>query len=73
MADKTLREFSALSTKNIRTGPTLKTDNLEFKLKPGLINMVQATLFSEKAYEDATAHLQNFMDINSTITIKDVA
>ena len=57
MADKTLREFSAPSTENIRTRPTLKTNNLEFKLKPSLINMVQATPFSGKAYEDASAHL----------------
>ena len=57
MADKTLREFSAPSTKNIRTGPTLEIDNLEFELKPSLINMVQATPFSKKAHEDASAHL----------------
>jgi hypothetical protein len=57
MADKTLREFSAPSTENIRTGPTLRTNNLEFELKPSLINIVQATPFSEKAYEDASAHL----------------
>ena len=43
MADKTLREFSAPSTENIRTGPTLRTTNLEFEHKPSLINMVQAT------------------------------
>ena len=73
MAKKTLREFSALSTENIRTGPTLKTNNLEFELKPSLINMVQATPFSGKAHEDASAHLQNFLEISSTITIKDVA
>ena len=73
MTEKTLREFSALSTENIRTGPTLKTNNLEFELKPSLINMVQATPFSGKAHEDASAHLQNFLEISSTITIKDVA
>ena len=73
MADKTLCEFSALSTENIRIGPTLKTDNIEFKLKPSLINMVQATPFSGKAYEDASAHLQNFLKISSTVVIKDVA
>jgi hypothetical protein len=43
MAEKTMREFSAPSTENIRIGPTLKTNNLEFELKPSLINMVQAT------------------------------
>ena len=57
MADKTLREFSAQSTENIHTGPTLKTNNLEFELKPSLINMVQGTPFSRKAHEDASAHL----------------
>ena len=57
MAEKTLREFSAPSTKNIHTGPTLRTNNLEFEIKPRLINMVQATPFSEKAHEDASAHL----------------
>ena len=57
MADKTLREFSAPSTENIRTRPTLRTTNLEFELKPIPINMVQATPFSEKAHEDASAHL----------------
>ena len=57
MVEKTLREFSALSTKNIHTGPTLKTNNLEFELKPSLINMVQATPFSGKAHDDASAHL----------------
>ena len=57
MADKTLREFSAPSTKNIHTGLTLRTTNLKFELKPSLINMVQATSLSGKAHEDASAHL----------------
>ena len=57
MAEKILHEFSAWSTENIRTGPTLQTNNLEFELKPSLINMVQATPFSGKAHEDASAHL----------------
>jgi hypothetical protein len=57
MVDKTLREFSTPSTENIHTGPTLRTDNLDFELNPSLINMVQATLFIRKANEDASAHL----------------
>ena len=73
MANKTLREFSALSTENIRIGPTLKTNNLEFELKPSLINMVQATPFSGKAHEYASAHLQNFLEISNTVVIKNVA
>jgi hypothetical protein len=35
---------------NIPIRPTLNTNNLEFELKPSLINMVQATPFSGKAY-----------------------
>ena len=73
MAEKTLREFSTPSTKNIHTGPRLKINNLEFKLKPSLINMVQATPFNGKTHEDASAHLSNFLEISNTITIKDVA
>jgi hypothetical protein len=73
MTDKTLCEFSTPSTENIRTRPTLKIDNLEFELKPSLINMVQATPFSGKAREDANAHLQNFLEISSMVVIKDVA
>jgi hypothetical protein len=57
MAIKTLREFSAPTVENIHTGPTLETNNLEFELKPSLINMVRATLFSGKVHEDASAHL----------------
>ena len=57
MADKTLHEFFAPITENIRTRPTLKTNNIEFELKPSLINMVQATPFSGKAHEDASARL----------------
>jgi hypothetical protein len=73
MAEKTLREFTAPSTMNIHTGPTLNTNNPEFELKPSLINMVQATPFSGKAHEDASAHLQNFLEISSTVVIKNVA
>jgi hypothetical protein len=57
MADKTLLEFSTPSVRNIRTRPTLETNNIEFELKPSLINMVQATTFSGNAHEDANAHL----------------
>jgi hypothetical protein len=72
MAEKTLLEFSASSIGNIRTRPKLPTNNLEFELKPSLINMVQATTFSGKAQEDANAHLQDFLEIGNTIIIKNV-
>ena len=68
MADRTLREFSNPTTANIRTGPTV----IGFELKPTLINMVQASQFCGKAHEDASAHLQHFLEIYSTFTIKGV-
>ena len=43
MANKTLCEFSALTTANIHTGPTVNVGDNGFKLKPALINMVQAS------------------------------
>jgi hypothetical protein len=57
MAEKTLLEFSAQSIGNIHARPKLPTNNLEFEIKPSLINMVQATTFSGKAQEDTNAHL----------------
>ena len=35
--------------------------------------MVQATPFSGEAHEDASAHLQNFLEISNTVVIKNVA
>jgi len=72
MVEKTLLEFSAPIVENVRTGPILRTENLKFELKPSLINMVQAIQFSEKVHEDKSAHLQDFMEIGNTFTIKRV-
>jgi hypothetical protein len=72
MATRTLREFYAPRVENIRTGPALEIENLEFELKPSLINMVQATQFSGKVHEDASVHLQNFLEIGRTIAIEEV-
>jgi hypothetical protein len=43
MANKSLREFSALTTANIRTGPEVNVGENEFELNPALINMLQAS------------------------------
>jgi len=56
MAEKTLLEFSAPTVENIRTGPILRRENLEFELKRSLINMVQAIQYSGKSNEDASTH-----------------
>ena len=71
MANKSIREFSAPTTDNIRTGPAAEIDG-NFELKPGLINMVQSNQFCGKAHEDASAHLQHFLEICSTFTISGV-
>jgi len=71
MANKSIREFLAPTTDNIRTGPAAEIDG-NFELKPGLINMVQSNQFCGKAHEDARAHLQHFLEICSTFTISGV-
>jgi hypothetical protein len=72
MVQKSLREFSALTIANIRTGPEVNVGDNGFELKPTLITLVQANQFSGKAHEDASAHLQHFLEICSTFTIKGV-
>jgi hypothetical protein len=72
MAQKSLREFSALTIANIRTRPEVNVGDNGFELKTALITMVQANQFCEKAHEDASAHLQYFLEICSTFTIKGV-
>jgi hypothetical protein len=72
MANKSLREFFAPTIANIRTGHEVNVGDNGFELKPALINMVQASQFSGKAHEDASAYLQHFLEICSTFTIKGV-
>ena len=63
MADRTLREFSAPTTANIQTRPTVNVGDNGFELKPALIDMVQAGQSCGKAHEDASAHLKHFLEI----------
>jgi hypothetical protein len=42
MANKSLREYSAPTSDNIRTGPTVVVGDAAFELKLALINMVQS-------------------------------
>jgi hypothetical protein len=57
MAERTIREFSAPSNTDVPTGPTTTVGDRNFELKPALISMVQANLFSDKMNEDTNAHL----------------
>ena len=72
MANRTLREFSASTMANIRTRPIVNVEDNGFELKLALINMMQASQFCGMAHEDASAHLQHFLEICSTFTIKGV-
>jgi len=71
MANKSIRDFSAPTTDNIRTGSAAEIDD-NFELKRGLINMVQSNQFCGKTHEDASAHIQHFLEICSTFTISGV-
>jgi len=70
MDNKTLCEYSAPTTANIRVGPVMDVGEYGFELKSGLNNMVHGNQFSGKSYEDASAHLQYFQEICSTFTIE---
>ena len=72
MAGKTIREYSAPATTNVPVGPTPPVGDGNFELKPALINMVQASPFCGKPNEDANAHLQHFLEICNTFTIRGV-
>jgi hypothetical protein len=73
MANKTLHEFSAPTTTNIRIRPQTNVGENGFEHKLALINMVQPCQFCGKAHEDVSAHLQHFIEICGTFTIKGVS
>jgi hypothetical protein len=69
-AQRFINDFSALSSANVRTGLETNIGDGYFELEPALIKMVQQSPFSDKASEDANAHLQHFLEICSTFTIR---
>jgi hypothetical protein len=71
-ARRCINDFSAPSSANVRTGPETNIEDDNFELKPALINMVQQSPFCGKASNDANAHLQHFLEICSTFTIRGV-
>ena len=72
MANRTIHRFSAPSAANVATSPDVINADTHFELKPALITIVQASPFCGKAQEDANAHLQHFLEMCSTFTIKGV-
>jgi hypothetical protein len=71
-AQKCINDFSAPSSANDRTGQKMNIRDGSFKLKPALINKVQQSPLRDKASEDANAHLQHFIEICNTFTIRGV-
>jgi hypothetical protein len=71
-AQRCINDFSAPSSANVRTGLEMNIRDGSFELKPALINMVQKSPFCSKASEDANAHLQHFLEICNTFTIRGV-
>jgi len=72
MAQKTITEFSSPSANFVATGPSLNLGDATFEVKPALINMVQANPFYGKPHEDANDHLQHFLEVCNTFTVKNV-
>ena len=73
MVQKTLRDYSAPSTNQVLTRPEVNTGGEIFEIKMGLTTMMQASPFCGKANEDASAHLQQFLELCSTFVIKGVS
>jgi hypothetical protein len=71
-AQRCINDFSAPSSANVSTGLEMNIRDGSFELKPALINMVQKSPFCSKASEDANAHLQHFLEICNTFTIRGV-
>ena len=73
MGDKSICDFSAPLATNVATGPNVINGDANFELKSALIMMVQGSPFCGKVHEDASAHLQYFLEICNTFTIKVVS
>ena len=73
MAQKTLHDYSAPSANQVLTGPEVNTGGENFQIETGFIMIVQASPFYGKANEDASAHLQQFLELCSTFVIKGVS
>ena len=70
---KSLHDYSTPTIANVPVGPAVNTGNGNFELCASLITMVQANQFCGLPSEDASAHLQHFLELCDTIVIEDVA
>jgi hypothetical protein len=67
------KSLSTPAVANVPVGPAVNTRTGNFELRTGLITMVQAKQFCGLPSEDASGHLQHFLELCDTIVIKDVA
>ena len=67
------RSLVTVNTSQVPTGPEVNTGGENFEIKTGLITMVQASPFYGKANEDASVHLQQFLELCITFVIKGVS
>jgi hypothetical protein len=72
MADKMLHEYSIPIVANVPVGPAINMGDVNFKLKTGLIMMVQANPFCGLPSDDANTHLQHFLELCDTIVMEGV-
>ena len=70
---KSLCDYSTPAIANMPVGPAINMGTKNFELRTGLIMMVQANQFYGLPSEDASAHLQHFLELCDTIVIKDIA
>ena len=70
---KSLCDYSTPTVASVLIGPTVNMGTGNFELHTSLSTMVQANKFSGLPNEDASAHLQHFLELCDTIVIKDVA
>ena len=61
-----------ITSSTVPAGPVVNMGTRNFELRTGLITMVQANQFCGLPSEDASAHLQHFLELCDTIIIKDV-
>jgi hypothetical protein len=70
---KSLCDYSTPVVANVPVGPTVNTGTKNYELRTSLITMVQASQFCGLPSEDASAHLQHFLELCDIIVIKDIA
>jgi hypothetical protein len=67
-----IHDYSTPAITNVPIRPAINMGTKNFKLWTGLIMMVQANQLCGLPSEDASAHLQHFLELCDTIVIKDV-